>query len=83
MVWAVLMSRAQDIDGVRVEDLLLLADGNLPTARRAEVEARVAASPRATEMLAAQRRSLAATTRDRVPAGALLAEARYAPPSAA
>ena len=72
MVWAVLMSRAQDIDGVRVEDLVLLADGNLPTARRAEVEARVAASPRATEMLDAQRRSLAATSAIAVPAGALV-----------
>jgi hypothetical protein len=61
MVWTVLMSRAQDIDGVRVEDLVALADGNLPEARRAEVEARVAASPRAGEMLEAQRRSLGAT----------------------
>jgi hypothetical protein len=61
MVWAVLLSRAQDIDGVKVDELVALADGNLPEERRADVEARVAASPRATAMLEAQRRSLAAT----------------------
>jgi hypothetical protein len=60
-VCAVLLRRAQRIDGVTVEELLRLADGGLAPARRADVEARVAASPRASEMLAAQRRSLAAT----------------------
>lgn len=62
MVWAVLLSRAQDIDGVRVDELVALADGNLPEERRAVVEARVAASARATAVLAAQRRSVAATS---------------------
>src|SRR5688500_3814303 len=61
MVWAVLLSRAQDIDGVKVDELVALADGNLPPERRADVEARVAASERATAMLEAQRRSLAVT----------------------
>ncbi|HEX6021036.1 MAG TPA: hypothetical protein VFZ00_03510 [Solirubrobacter sp.] len=56
-----LLSRAQDIDGVTVEELVALADGNLPEERRARVEARVAASPRATAALEAQRRSLAST----------------------
>jgi hypothetical protein len=55
------MSRAQDIDGVSVDELVALADGALPLERRADVEARVARSPRATESLRAQRRALAAT----------------------
>jgi anti-sigma factor RsiW len=42
-------------------DLCALADGTLPVERRAEVEARVAASPRLALMLARQRRALAAT----------------------
>ncbi len=56
-----LLRRAPEIDEVTVEELLRLADGSLAPERRADVEARVAASPRATDMLAAQRRSLAAT----------------------
>ena len=56
-----LLRRAQRIDGVTVEELLRLADGSLAPERRADVEARVAASPRASEMLGAQRRSLAVT----------------------
>ena len=42
-------------------DLCALADGTLPAARRAEVEARVAASPELTALVARQRRALAAT----------------------
>jgi len=57
----VLLRRAHQIDGVTVEELLRLADGSLAPERCADVEARVAASPRASEMLAAQRRSLEAT----------------------
>jgi anti-sigma factor RsiW len=42
-------------------DLCALADGTLPVERRAEVEARVAASPQLIELVECQRRSLAAT----------------------
>jgi anti-sigma factor RsiW len=42
-------------------DLCALADGTLPAERRAEVEARVAASPQLLEFVERQRRSLAAT----------------------
>jgi anti-sigma factor RsiW len=42
-------------------DLCALADGTLPAERRAEVEARVAASPQLLELVDCQRRSLAAT----------------------
>jgi hypothetical protein len=42
-------------------ELAALADGTLPPERRAEVEARVAASPELRELLERQRRSLAAT----------------------
>jgi anti-sigma factor RsiW len=42
------------------EQLTALADGTLPGAERAAIEARVAASPEASEMLLAQRRALAA-----------------------
>jgi hypothetical protein len=42
-------------------DLCALADGTLPEDRRAEVEARVAASPELQELLDRQRRSLART----------------------
>ena len=42
-------------------DLCALADGTLPAERRAEVEARVAASPQLLELVECQRRSLAAT----------------------
>ena len=42
-------------------DLCALADGSLPVERRAEVEARIAASPRLAAMLARQRRALEAT----------------------
>lgn len=42
-------------------DLCALADGTLPAERRAEVEARVAASPQLLELVERQRRSLAAT----------------------
>jgi hypothetical protein len=51
----------QVADGVTGEQLVALADGTLSGAGRAEVEARVASSPEATELLLAQRRSLAAT----------------------
>ncbi len=49
------------IDGIRTRDLLGLADGSLPDRRRRKVAARVAASPRATAAVAAQRRALEAT----------------------
>jgi len=42
-------------------DLCALADGTLPAERRAEVEARMAASPQFLELVECQRRSLAAT----------------------
>jgi anti-sigma factor RsiW len=42
-------------------DLCALADGMLPVERRAEVEARIAASSRLADMLERQRRALAAT----------------------
>jgi anti-sigma factor RsiW len=42
-------------------ELCALADGSLPAERRAEVEARVAASPELQELLERQRRSVAAT----------------------
>ena len=48
-------------DDRELADLCALADGSLPLERRAEVEARVAASPRLTAMLERQRRALAAT----------------------
>lgn len=44
-----------------IADICALADGSLPEDRRAEVEARVAASPELQEALDRQRRSLAAT----------------------
>jgi anti-sigma factor RsiW len=50
----------QVTDGVTGEQLTALADGTLSGAERAAVEARVAASPEAGEMLRAQRRALAA-----------------------
>jgi anti-sigma factor RsiW len=50
----------QVTDGVTGEQLAALADGTLSGADRAAVEARVAASPEASEMLRAQRRALAA-----------------------
>jgi hypothetical protein len=43
-----------------LRDLAALADGSLPAARRAELEARVAASPRLQSLLAEQRRALVA-----------------------
>ena len=49
-----------DSDDRELADLCALADGTLPVERRAEVEARVAASPRLTAMLARQRRALSA-----------------------
>jgi hypothetical protein len=48
------------VDGVKVEELVALADESLPDERRADVEARVAASPTATELLRAQRRAVEA-----------------------
>lgn len=48
-------------DDRELADLCALADGSLPVERRAEVEARIAASPRLAAMLARQRRALAAT----------------------
>lgn len=41
-------------------DLAMLADGTLPRARRAEVEARIAASPEGSELLANERRAVEA-----------------------
>jgi anti-sigma factor RsiW len=48
-------------DDRELADVCALADGSLPVERRAEVEARVAASPRLTAMLERQHRALAAT----------------------
>jgi anti-sigma factor RsiW len=45
----------------RMAELCALADGTLPVERRAEVEARVAASPELRELLERQRRSVVAT----------------------
>ena len=44
-----------------VADTCALADGTLPTARRAQVEALVRDSPELTALLGRQRRALAAT----------------------
>jgi hypothetical protein len=60
-VSTVLIRRGDSVDGVPVAELVALADGTLPEARRRAVETRVAASRRATAALAAQRRSVAAT----------------------
>jgi hypothetical protein len=49
-----------DLTDDELADLARLADGTLPAERRAEVEARVAASPELTEMVAAQGVALAA-----------------------
>jgi anti-sigma factor RsiW len=50
----------QPAEGVTGEQLVALADGTLSDPERTEVEARVAASAEATELLRAQRRALAA-----------------------
>jgi anti-sigma factor RsiW len=56
------MSHAtRQLSGQEMADLAALADGTLPTERRAEVEARVAASPELREAWERQRRSLTAT----------------------
>jgi anti-sigma factor RsiW len=60
-VFGVRTRTPQPADGVTGEQLVALADGTLSGRERAEVEARVAASPEATELLRAQRRALAAT----------------------
>jgi anti-sigma factor RsiW len=60
-VFGVRTRTPQPANGVTGEQLVALADGTLSGPERAEVEARVAASPEATELLEAQRRSLAAT----------------------
>ena len=73
------MSRAQDIDGVTVEELVALADGELPIDRVADVEARVAESPRAAAALRAQQRALAATRTFAPPASARLPAALRPP----
>jgi anti-sigma factor RsiW len=59
-VWGVRTRTPQPADGVTDEQLVALADGTLSDPERAEVEARVAASPEAIEQLEAQRRALAA-----------------------
>jgi anti-sigma factor RsiW len=56
----VLSRSTQVVEGVTLAQLLALADGTLPPERRAAVEERVTRSPRATEMLRAQRRAVAA-----------------------
>jgi anti-sigma factor RsiW len=50
----------QPVEGVTGEQLVALADGTLSDPERTEVEARVATSAEATELLRAQRRALAA-----------------------
>jgi hypothetical protein len=60
-VFGVRTRTPQPADGVTGEQLVALADGTLSGPGRAELEARVAASPEATELLQAQRRALAAT----------------------
>jgi anti-sigma factor RsiW len=52
---------ASDLSEQELADLCALADGTLPSNRRAAVEARVAASPELQLLLDRQRRSLAAT----------------------
>jgi hypothetical protein len=54
------MSDVEGLDERELADLAALADGTLPAERRAEVEARVAASPVLQERLARQRRAVAA-----------------------
>jgi anti-sigma factor RsiW len=49
--------------GVDHAELAALADGSLPPERRAELEAKVAASPELTELLAEQRRAIELTRR--------------------
>src|SRR5690242_11141299 len=51
----------RQLSGQEMADLAALADGTLPAERRAEVEARVAASPELRKAWERQRRSLTAT----------------------
>jgi len=44
-----------------IAELTALADGSLPAERRAEVEARIAASPELLELVERQRQAVAAT----------------------
>jgi len=53
--------RPQDGDPEEVAELAALADGSLPAARRAALEARVAASPELADRLAEQQRAVALT----------------------
>jgi anti-sigma factor RsiW len=48
------------MDRHELEELSMLADGSLPAGRRAEVEARIAASPAASSLLENERRAVAA-----------------------
>lgn len=59
-VFGVRTRTPQPADGVTGEQLVALADGTLSGPERAEIEARVAASPEAGELLRAQRRAVAA-----------------------
>jgi anti-sigma factor RsiW len=52
---------ASGLSAQELSDLSALADGTLPAGRRAEVEARVAASPELQELLEQQRRAVQAT----------------------
>ena len=60
----------EPLDEQAERDLAALADGSLDSARREQVEARVAGSPRLQALLAEQRSALAAIARDdRAPVG--------------
>src|SRR5436309_10537786 len=61
-----------------IADLCALADGSLPAARRAKVEARVAADPELQAVVERQRHALAATAAlaDDQPSPALVASVR-------
>ena len=50
--------RGDEADGRETAELAALADGSLPPERRAELEARVAASPELAELLAEQQRAV-------------------------
>ena len=55
------MRRQQPDDAVQAAELAALADGSLAPERRAELEARVAASPELADLLAEQQRAVALT----------------------
>jgi anti-sigma factor RsiW len=60
-MWGAMSDATRELSGEDMADLCALADGTLPEERRAEVEARVAASPELREAWERQRRAVVAT----------------------